>query len=371
MSTAAPKTLVPAFEPTKRDRSSALLVSAVELYVLAPHHDDEEIRRFGELASQLYGSAHPADRGRIAGILADRADAPRQLALAIIRDEPEIAESLLLASPLLEPADLLEIASRASDAHRAILARRQNLPTETAVALARSEVPAVLEQLARNPTLPTDDELYGLITTGARTAPEVARVVVHNDAFAVDLASTFLDLDSAGRMRVTAAAEAKAVLSAVAPGARAVPPADDTELALDLFDYAVEGDAALYVARLARVMQLETEFVERLVNDPTGEAHVVLLKAAGVPDTHVSRILLHSNADIGKSFAEFSRLTRWLISFGRRAATMILDDMGGGSARTPRRDSPMMSADGVYRPGARAGEHVERRVTGNGRAQTA
>lgn len=357
MSTAAPVTLAPAFEPTRRDRSSALLVSAVELYVLAPHHDTEEIGRFGELATQLYPAAHPDDRARIGGIVAPRADAPRPLVLAIARDLPEIAGPVILESPVLEPADLADLAALGSDAHRALLARRQHLPAAVAVALARSEVPAVLEQLAANPTLPSDDELYGLITTGARTSPAVARVAVHNEAFAVDLASAFLELDTAGRMRVSAAAEARAVLGAVAPGARAAAPADDTELALDLFDYAVAGEHALYVARLARVLQLETDFVERLISDTGGEPHVLLLKAAGVPDVHVSRILLRGPEAIARSYAEFSRLARWLVGFGRRAAVAILDEMRGGVARpAPRRESATVSADGVYRPAPRAGE---------------
>jgi uncharacterized protein (DUF2336 family) len=339
-----------------RDRVSTLLISATELYVVARQHDAEEIRLYGELASQLYGAAPTGERARVAVLLAERTDAPRALVMTMIADAAEIARPLLLSSPLLDPADLLRLAQDAPERHKAILAERAALPTDVALALARTGLASVLERLAQNPTLPTDEDLFALIAISARQDPELARTAVRREMLAGALAARFLDVDSDGRRQIVAAAEARCVLASVVPGHRPSVLPEDEDLAGDLIDLMLAAEHTLYRARIARFLSLDVALVERMIAEASGEPHLILLKACGVTDRTIVTLILHAAHVASTSHGAFRDLIEWIPSFGRRAALAVIDELRPSLIARPTRDPITIDATGLVRPAARPAE---------------
>jgi len=91
-----------------------------------------------------------AIRIALAERLADVADAPHELIILLADDRIEVARPVLLRSPVLSDADLVQIAAHGSDDHQIALAGRPELAEPVSAALARSECEAVVLELLRN-----------------------------------------------------------------------------------------------------------------------------------------------------------------------------------------------------------------------------
>jgi uncharacterized protein (DUF2336 family) len=76
--------------------------------------------------------------------------APRDLIRALAADDIEIAEPILVQSPVLSTKDLLDVIEARSPAHREALARRAQMPGEVMAALVRLKEPQVLRSLLSN-----------------------------------------------------------------------------------------------------------------------------------------------------------------------------------------------------------------------------
>lgn len=117
-------------------RSSEVLRSAVDLFVLAATHERAEIRAFADLLGGLLPDAGVADRVHVAQRLAHRADTPPQIARLLAMDAPQIAEPVVLRSPVLTSADLVEIMRRGPE-HVGFVAERLDLSPDVVLALGR------------------------------------------------------------------------------------------------------------------------------------------------------------------------------------------------------------------------------------------
>ncbi len=126
----------PRTEPS-HSRVSEVLRSAVDLFVLAPTHERAEIRAFADLITGLLPDATVVDRAHVAHRLAHRADTPPSIARLLASDEIAVAQSVVLRSPVLTSADLVEI-MRKSPAHVELVAERLDLTPDVAMALVRS-----------------------------------------------------------------------------------------------------------------------------------------------------------------------------------------------------------------------------------------
>lgn len=93
----------------------------------------------------------PQVRLALADILAPEERAPRALMVSLAEDQPEIASVVLLCSPVLSDADLVDIAGRGTVETRALIAARKKVSVGVAAALAEIGDAAELEVLLENP----------------------------------------------------------------------------------------------------------------------------------------------------------------------------------------------------------------------------
>lgn len=92
----------------------------------------------------------PKVRLALAEALADCEDAPRAVLLPLAEDQPEIAAHILLRSPLLTDADLVDLAAKGSSVTRMLIAHRPFVSRPVSAALAEVGEAADLIALLEN-----------------------------------------------------------------------------------------------------------------------------------------------------------------------------------------------------------------------------
>ncbi|MFC3074221.1 DUF2336 domain-containing protein [Shinella pollutisoli] len=127
-----------------RARAAGVLARAYVRSRIAP--DD---RRAAEMAMIfLLDDPAPSVRLALAEELADCGTAPRAVILPLAEDQPEIAAHIILRSPLLTDADLVDLAAKGGDVARMLIAHRPFVSRPVSAALAEiGEVPDVLALL--------------------------------------------------------------------------------------------------------------------------------------------------------------------------------------------------------------------------------
>lgn len=111
-----------------------------------------EERHAAQMAmTYLLDDPAPQVRMALADVLAREADAPRALMVSLAEDQPEIASVVILHSPVLSDADLVDIAGRGTVETRALIAARKEVSIGVAAALAEIGDAAELEVLLENP----------------------------------------------------------------------------------------------------------------------------------------------------------------------------------------------------------------------------
>ena len=93
-------------------------------YLRTPVHTPDEERKYTELAMRLIDETDIATRAAVSVRLAPHACAPRSIMLQLARDVLEVAEPVLLQSPVLTPADCEAIIEERGVSYADILARR-------------------------------------------------------------------------------------------------------------------------------------------------------------------------------------------------------------------------------------------------------
>ncbi|MBC2773754.1 DUF2336 domain-containing protein [Rhizobium sp. AQ_MP] len=115
--------------------------------------DMEPQERQSALMAMTYLLDDPSPQVRLAlaDALAHEARAPRTLMVSLAEDQPEIASAVILHSPVLCDADLVDIAGRGTVETRALIAARREVNVGVAAALAEIGDAAELEVLLENP----------------------------------------------------------------------------------------------------------------------------------------------------------------------------------------------------------------------------
>jgi uncharacterized protein (DUF2336 family) len=131
----------------ERARAANALARAYLKSEMAP-----EERHAAQMAmTYLLDDPAPQVRMALADVLAREADAPRALMVSLAEDQPEIASVVILHSPVLSDADLVDIAGRGTVETRALIAARNEVSIGVAAALAEIGDAAELEVLLENP----------------------------------------------------------------------------------------------------------------------------------------------------------------------------------------------------------------------------
>ena len=90
----------------------------------------------------------PKVRLALAEALAESEDAPRAVVLPLAEDQPEIAAHVILCSPVLTDADLVDLAAKGGDMTRTLIAHRASVSRPVSAALAEvGETPEILALL--------------------------------------------------------------------------------------------------------------------------------------------------------------------------------------------------------------------------------
>lgn len=367
MSRPAPETPALSQAGAAKLRTSDVLRSVVDLFVQAPSHERVEVRAFADLLSGLLPDAGPSDRLHVARQLARRADTPPSVARLLSMDAAEIAAAMILNSPVLTSADLVEI-MRCGPAHVTLVAERLDLAPDIATALTRSteiEAPArpaavsrhtpiepqmrvreIVEEAADRPRFEPEveadialfralDELAAELEAEANgglagdtaDAPRAAEPTVSaGDSAAFD---RFLAQDPAGRWRIIQDMSSAAALAPASARRRRA--ADPTVIGTRLFSALVAGEQLRLVDELTEATGLDRSMVERLLRDRDGEALAVTLAALGIDErTATSILLLHTGetADL----AHMQDLSAMAGRIGWRTAEHMLGTWRGDRA---------------------------------------
>lgn len=113
-----------------------------------------------------------AARHRLAGRLAAQAEGPRELALALALDKPEIAGPILTESTLLKDGDLVHVAREGTREHRALLATRRDLTSAVADVLIELGETPLLVALLENRTAELSHRAMETLARRSAAEPE-------------------------------------------------------------------------------------------------------------------------------------------------------------------------------------------------------
>ena len=239
-----------------------------------------------------------ATRAAVSVRLAPHACAPRPIMLQLARDVLEVAEPVLLHSPVLTPADCEAIIVERGVCYADILARRGQ-PTVAAApepAPAPAPAPAVAAPVvlitppASPPPLPVIEE----------SASDEAAVQDDAEAANEGTAARAVRTVLRGRQRRAPADPDQSRLCA--NGRRAQPPAPLQRADVwRLETAALRHHTGALMRELERALGISYQQSRRIVEDELGEPIVVAGKAMSLPADVLQRIVLFMNPRVGQS----------------------------------------------------------------------
>ena len=112
--------------------------------------DDEQVAQYDEVLCQLAELVEVEARTHVAKLLAPLDRAPGNVVSKLANDEIEVAAPLLEFSNVLSDDDLIEIASRQSEAHRVAIAGRTSVPERVGDAIVEHGGAPSVVRLVRN-----------------------------------------------------------------------------------------------------------------------------------------------------------------------------------------------------------------------------
>lgn len=136
-------------------KTDDLLAAAVAGFTSLTRPGRYESQQFEDLALPLLETATPRARRQVSAILAQHDVAPRKLVLALANDSIEIAAPLLLRSPVLTTADLMDITDQHGLSHARIIARRQPVDPLLLPILEGFDDPLISQTLTAEPVIST------------------------------------------------------------------------------------------------------------------------------------------------------------------------------------------------------------------------
>jgi hypothetical protein len=366
-----------------QNREAALLRATTDLFVHGGHHTPDEVQRFEELAIHFLPKVLVSDRAYVAESLSSRADAPAAVLRLLAKDLIEVATPILKRARVLSSDDFLDIIENTGPLHHRMLAARKNLPPEVdqalrdrqdAVTVALLDAPAAVRQVERSDLqaesvasaveaeasekrLPANEDLWA-----DEAGAEMEEALENESADhpppidLQDVAERFLDLDRDGR---------NGVLAALSEGQVRPPkltPRQQFDIALNAAQKAdqIPGLARAkrkeaLIAAFADGLSLDLDLVARMIDDPSGEPLVLLVKAIGLSDAEARQVLLLANPAIGIAVQTFFRLVDLHAAMEPRVAeAMIGTWRENGGVPVQKSHVPQFSeAEGVRRPAAR------------------
>ncbi len=292
---------------TQQTRDSALLRATTELFVQDLTHDEDEIRRYEELAIHFLPKVPVEVRATVAERLAICADAPRTVIRTLARDVFQVAAPIIRRSPVLDSFDLLSVIAATDVEHHRLIARRSNLDDDVKRALRLTGDAEVTGYLDNGPSMraaPAAEE--PVAAPRAIPAAEAPPPQPRRSRFDI---WQFLDLDRATRLKVIADIAMRPPIPHPAASGQSAERAFQSILsAAQIVGFARNGQAAEMIAAIADGLALNADAVAACVHDRTGEPLALLLKALHLDDIQAQQVFLTASP-VGRDVQAFFPLT--------------------------------------------------------------
>lgn len=305
---------------------------------------DRELALMSDVMMTLLSEVEMAVRRELAERLSQTETAPHEVIVALANDEIEVAESVLLNSPVLHDPDLLEIVRLRAREHRLAIAGRESLSEAVGDALVDHGEEDVIERLLENPDAELSRRAMEYIVEESRRVGRFQRPLLRRSELPPELAHRmFWWVADAVRDAIVQKYmidsdiidDAYADISQ-APEEAAGAPRDSAaerladrlaeigELDVKFLITAVrQGKTAAFIAGIARLAGVDQHTARRVVFDPSGQALAICWRAMGLKRADfASAFMLTRQPNIGNAGAVL--LSR---------ALKIYDSMADTSAR--------------------------------------
>jgi len=294
------------------ERAVALLRVSVDLFAAVDIHSDADIRRFGELCTQLLADVGPECRRFVADRLAHRADAPAQLITALASDSTDVSEPVLLHSPVLTDDDLMQLARQRDDV-AAIIARRPGLSADLAAALAAHGLMAQdsHNHRAESDPVAADRPIPTAMPASGNALPAGSLAAIAQSQSLDAIARHIFDMGEDDRRVAIANARHAALAAKVqrrAPTFVLPTEASSADVAERLFKVAIGKNAEAMSDTLATALAISPAMADRIIRDPDGDVLALALAALAIPSEAACSLFLHVNAAAARSAEHLAKL---------------------------------------------------------------
>jgi uncharacterized protein (DUF2336 family) len=302
---------------------ASLQVQAKDLLALA--HDPSEQAR-AALASGLYDLSHvsadlpvegralAADiileiiksaatsvRHQVAQRLARDPRAPKALVLALARDEISVAFPVLIESPVLDEADILDVLRTSPPEHRLGMLQRELLSETVATAVVDTRDPQIMRWLVENPGAKIPAAAMAVLVEASRAETGLQQPLINRADLTSELAAKLhafvpdelrQQLVSRHKFAIGAPGQSSAgpaldATASAAADARALAVAQELRgagaLNIDLLVKTIRaGKMTEFEALFARFSSISLAAARQILSSSAGDALAVALKAQGV-----------------------------------------------------------------------------------------
>ncbi|ESR22771.1 DUF2336 domain-containing protein [Lutibaculum baratangense] len=247
-------------------------------------------RHFTQLFLALLPRVGVADRAEIARRIAHSAALPREIVAWFAADVMEVAGTLLRQSPLLDEPTLLAVAEGGDVQRARCVAARSDLSPATRLALAGRGDPVIAEAMLSGQPGPIENDVAERLAETPELSPAATeRLVTWSELGFTALARLFWSAEPQTRRILIERAGRR---TAEAPPQSVAARKTDLELGSTLFAAAASRRPQDMARHLAAALRVPRTLAQRCLADPTGEAAVVICRAAGVGVSQLTSILV-------------------------------------------------------------------------------
>ncbi len=331
----------------QQTRDSALLRATTELFAQDLKHDEDEVRRYEELAIHFLPKVPVEVRATVAERLAGCADAPRAVIRALARDIFQVAAPVIRQSPVLDSFDLLSVIAATDVEHHRLIARRPDLGDDVKRALRLTGDADVIGYVDKGPPItaaPAEEagETPEAIDTLEAPQPRRSRFDVWQ----------FLDLDRTTRLKVIADIAVRPLIPHTATTGQNADRAFQSILsAAQIVGHARNGRTAEMIAAIADGLQLNPDAVAACVNDHSGEPLAILLKALRLDDMQAQQVFLMASP-VGRDVQAFFPLTDLFAGMDHATAETLCEAWRIVTAERKAGHQPYLAENADRRRGA-------------------
>ncbi len=342
----------------QRTRDAALLRATTELFVQDLAHNSDEIRRYEELAIHFLPKVSTRDRAMVAERLAVCADAPPAVVHALARDVIDVAAPVIRRSAALDSFDLLSVIAATGEEHHRLIARRPDLSDEVKQALRLTGDADVIGYLDDGPSMraATPPEPAAAPATSRPGSPSPARQRQRFDIW------QFLDLDRPTRLKVIADIAMSPPMRRLSSQDGKIDRAFQSILgAAQIAGFARQGQNAELIAIIADNLELKPDAVAACLNDRSGEALAVLLKALRLDEIQAQQVFLLASP-VGRDIQAFFPLTDLFAGMEHSTAETLCEAWRLATEERKAAHEPYLAENGDRRRRA-AGDSAQRGQT--------